>query len=286
MNCRRTWTVVLIFAAMLASGALHAQVSLPAPRMSIAQNMQDETPCPRDDGGTAWHTICAWEVRSTAFSLAWEKGVDLNGVKLDAAARARMITELEAWLDHLVGQYRVDGTYLNTGGVGPVAGTATCRHVVGGPGVQCEITATVKHPDEPAKNPPFDEAITDGMRPLIILFGIDPDTQQIKAGLVDSRATEATGRLLDDAVLLTVQGGRPFAVTFTPDSRLVWYAWYQSLIRLQPDGGLDMKFTILGGAIRRSVAPTRPWTEFDLQLHRETPLSLPAPASRNLTESP
>jgi hypothetical protein len=154
----------------------------------------------------------------------------------------------------------------------PVAGTARCHHVVDGPGVQCEITATVKHPSEPAKNPPFDQAITDGMRPLIILFGIDSDSQQIRAGLVDSRATEASGRLIDDAVLLTVQGGKPFAVTFTPDSRLVWYAWYQSLVTVQPGGGLDMKFTILGGAIRRSVAPTRPWTEFDLQLHRETPV--------------
>lgn len=269
MNYRRAWAVLLTCTAVLASSALRAQTSLPAPRMSIAQNKQDATPCPRDDGGTAWHTICAWEVRATAVSLAWEKGLDLSGVKLDAAARARKITEMEAWLDRLVGQYRVEGTYLNTGGIGPVAGTANCRHVVG-PGVQCEITATVKHPAEPSKNPPFDQAITDGMRPLIILFGIDPDTQQIKAGLVDSRAMEVTGRLIDDAVLLTVQGGRPFAVTFTPDSRLVWYAWYQSLITLQPGGGLDMKFTILGGAIRLSVAPTRPWTEFDLQLHRET----------------
>ena len=145
--------------------------------------------------------------------------------------------------------------------------------MVDGPAVQCEITATVKHPAEPSKNPPFDQAITEGMKPLIMLLGIDPDTQQIKAGLVDSRATEATGRLVDDAVLLTVQGGRPFAVTFTPDSRLVWYAWYQSLIRVQPGGGIDMKFTILGGAIRRSVAPTRPWTELDLQLLRETPVA-------------
>jgi hypothetical protein len=272
MNCRRAWTVLLTCTAMLASGELFAQASLPAPRLPVAQNKQDATPCPRDDGGTAWHTICAWEVRSTAVSLAWEKGLDLNGVKLDAAARARKITEMEAWLKRLVGKYRVEGTYLNTGGIGPVAGTANCRHVIDGPGVQCEVTATVKHPGEPAKNPPFDQAITDGMRPLIILFGIDPDTQQIKAGLVDSRATETTGRLIDDAVLLTVQGGRPFAVTFTPDSRLVWYAWYQSLIALQPGGGLDMKFTILGGAIRRSVAPARPWTEFDLQLLRETPV--------------
>jgi len=272
MNCRRAWTVLLTCTVMLASGALRAQESLPAPRLPIAQNMLDATRCPRDDGGTAWHTICAWEVRSDAVSEAWEKGLDLNGVKLDAAARAKKITEMEAWLKRLVGQYRVEGTYLNTGGIGPVAGTANCRQVADGPGVQCEITATVKHPAEPAKNPSFDQAITDGMRPLIIVFGIDPDTQQIKAGLIDSRATETTGRLIDDKVLLTVQGGRPFAVTFTPDSRLVWYAWYQSLIALQPGGGLDMKFTILGGAIRRSVAPTRPWTEFDLQLLRESPV--------------
>jgi hypothetical protein len=265
----RAWIVLLACTGLPASGALCAQSSIPAPRLPIAQNKQDATPCPRDDGGTAWHTICAWEVRSTAVSLAWEKGLDQNGVKLDAAARAKKITEMEAWLQRLVGRYRVAGTYLNTGGIGPVTGTAICRHVVDGPGVQCEITATVKHPGEPAKNPPFDQAITDGMRPLIMLFGIDPDSQQIRAGLVDSRATEANGRLIDDAVLLTVQGGRPFAVTFTPDSRLVWYAWYQSLITLQPGGGLDMKFTILGGAIRRSVAPARPWTEFDLQLHRE-----------------
>jgi hypothetical protein len=269
MNHPRAWTVLLTGTAMLASGVQGAQTSLPAPQLAIAQNMQDATPCPRDDGGTAWHTICAWEVRATAVSLAWENGRDLNGVRLDAAARARKITEMEAWLERLVGQYRLEGTYLNTGGIGPVAGTADCRHVADGPGVQCEITATVKHPAERAKNPPFDEAITEGMQPLIILFGINPDTQQIKAGLVDSRATEATGRLIDDAVLLTVQGGKPFAVTFTPDSRLVWYAWYQSLIALQP-GGLDMKFTILGGPIRLDVAPTRPWTEMDLQLHRET----------------
>lgn len=275
MSCRRACTVLLACAATLAGSELFAQSSIPAPRMDIARNKQDATPCPRDDGGTAWHTICAWEVRATAVSLAWEKGLDLDGTRLDAAARARKITEIEAWLKRLVGQYRVEGTYLNTGGVGPVAGTANCRHVVGSPGVQCEITATVKHPDEPSKNPPFDEAITDGLQPLIMLFGIDSVTQQIKAGLVDSRATETTGRLIDDALLLTVQGGRPFAVTFTPDSRLVWYAWYQSLIRLQPDGGLDMKFTILGGAIRRSVAPTRPWTELDLQLHRETPVEMP-----------
>lgn len=271
MNCMRAWFVLPICTALTASGVLHAQASLPAPRMPIAQNMQDATPCPRDDGGTAWHTICAWEVRSNALTLAWEKGMDLDGVKLDAAAQARKIAEMEAWLHRLVGQYRVEGTYLNTGGLGPVTGTANCRHVVDGPGVQCEISATVKHPAEPAKNPPFDQAITDGMRPLIILFGIDSDSQQIKAGLMDSRATEASGRLLDDSLLLTVQGGRPFAVTFTPDSRLVWYAWYQSLITQRPGGGLDMKFTILGGAIRRSVAPNRPWTELDLQLHREIP---------------
>lgn len=272
MNQRGAAAVLLACATLLAGGELFAQASLPAPRMAIARNQQDATPCPRDDGGTAWHTICAWEVRVTAASLAWEKGLDLDGARLDAAARARKITEMEAWLDRLVGQYRVEGSYLNTGGIGPVEGTANCRHVVGSPGVQCEITATVKHPAEPAKNPPFDQAITDGMKPLIMLFGIDPVALQIKAGLVDSRATEANGRLLDDALLLTVQGGRPFAVTFTPDSRLVWYAWYQSLIRLQPGGGLDMKFTILGGAIRRSVAPTRPWTELDLQLHREAPV--------------
>jgi hypothetical protein len=275
MNYARAWILLLGCTAMLASGALRAQASLPAPRMQIARNMQDATPCPRDDGGTAWHTICAWQVRSTAVSLAWENGLDLNGVKLDAAARARKVKEMEAWLKRLVGQYRVEGTYLNTGGIGKVTGTATCRHVAGGPGVQCEITAAVKHPSESAKNPQFDAAITDGMRPLIILLGIDSETQQIKAGLMDSRAMETNGRLIDDAVLLTVQGGRPFAVTFTPDSRLVWYAWYQSLISLQPGGGLDMKFTILGGAIRLSVAPTRPWTEFDLQLHPEAPIDKP-----------
>lgn len=110
MNCRRAWTLLLTCTAMLASSELFAQASLPAPRMQIAQKQQDETPCPRDDGGTAWHTICAWQVRATAVSLAWDKGLDLNGVKLDGAARARKITEMEAWLDRLVGQYRVEGT--------------------------------------------------------------------------------------------------------------------------------------------------------------------------------
>jgi hypothetical protein len=55
MKFRRAWTVLLTCTAMLASGALRAQVSLPAPRMDIAQNMLDATRCPRDDGGRrAW----------------------------------------------------------------------------------------------------------------------------------------------------------------------------------------------------------------------------------------
>jgi len=106
MNGRHTWTVLLACSAMLASSALCAQTSLPTPPASVARKMKDETPCPRDDGGTAWHTICAWQVRSNAVSEAWEEGLDLNGVKLDAEARAKKITEMEAWLGRLVGLSR------------------------------------------------------------------------------------------------------------------------------------------------------------------------------------
>lgn len=267
--------------ALSSSNAVHAQARARAPTApDIVRNERaqgsagfeevlGENPCPRirTMGGKpseawqrmAWAAFCIERVRLGAVSRAWDGGLDEHGTRLDAGAHARKLAETEAWLRSLVGRFRVDGEYWNSGGRSPVRGTADCVGVGDGPGVACVMTASWKAPREVRKDKGLDDALNNALQPLFLLFGVDPEMPHLRVALVDFRAVEMQGLLADGAVLLTGRHDEP----------LTSYSWMYSLMAMRPGGVVDMKF--LAVPHDPMLMLQQAYIQLDLRLHREPP---------------
>lgn len=240
--------VLLTSAAIVASGTIHAQARTPAPKAPrleprIARKIDSTDRCNvagllgQDQGATS----CYASDRSRAAALAWSRGLDEHGIPLDAGARTRKLTEMESWLRRLAGTFRIEGTYKNHGGTSQLHGTAKCSSIGSGPGTSCIVTATWKAPRESFKNPEFDKALYNAMQSLGIILGIDPAASQIRGTLTDYRALKIRGFLVDDEVAFSGES------LFEHDAAnpLVPNSWAASLIAIQPDGGVDMRFAMV-----------------------------------------
>ncbi len=240
------------------------------------EEMRGATPCYRDrymerldwDRG-AWLAFCVQRARSSFASQAWKKGLDTDGETLEADAPARKLAEMDIWLRRITGKYRIEGKYWNSGGSSPVRGTADCFGIGSGPGVSCVISTEYKAPKEaavgggngPLKDPRLDQALYAAMRGLVLLFGIDPRASEIRATLVDFRATGTSG-FLDEGVVM-FQGRPNFEFPFMNPT--ITYTWATSFVAAKPDGDLAMKFLVRASDIMTTPKPIL----FDLQLHRE-----------------
>lgn len=218
--------------------------------------------------------VCYANVRSRDIALAREQGLNEHGGALDEAARKSLIGEMETWLRRLEGSYRIVGTYRNRGGSSSVQGTAQCLGFGGGPAISCLITATWKAPKESYKDKSFDRGISEAMQPLVLRFGMDPDRLQIRAALMDQRALKIKGYLIDDAVAFSSESKGEHDT----DNPLVPYAWDSTLVAINPDGGVQMRFTVVPTSTESKLAELRksmghlahaPGVELDLRLARE-----------------
>lgn len=270
MSLSRAWCVLMTCAVMAASSALHAQARAPAskaPRIEPRiEKKKEAIPC-----GVPGES-CLASVRSRAVALSWAKGLDEHGTPLDAGARTRKLAEMDSWLRRLAGTFRIEGTYRNLGGRSQVSGSTTCSFIGAGPGLSCAITAAWKAPKESAKDPEFDKALHDAMQSLVILFGIDPDASQIRATMMDYRALQIRGFLMDDEVALSGE-----SMETSASIPLLPYSWASSLIAVRSNGDVGMKFAVFptstrylmaGMGISRGDYLPNSWIELDMRLHR------------------
>jgi hypothetical protein len=247
----------------------------------------------------AWRTICIEKLKSDAVALAWMQGQDEYGTQLGEGARARKLAEMEVWLRHLVGKFRIEGRRFRTPGDVRVRGTADCFGIGDGPGVSCVISAKWKD---------YGVASPFAVRPQVLLFGLDPGAMEIRVTHVDFVAIEMRGFLLDGVVNLEPEShpeiliphpdvrravedalrcgadnvraansgrgsfrrcgsGSP-PVLVAPESLSPVPPKPLSRIALQPNGDVDMKFYVYAsGALHTGL--NQP-VEFDLQLRRES----------------
>lgn len=293
VGCMRGWCVLLVCCAMEVSSTLYAQARPPVPEPPIGvtirpqdqlsrKEMWDANPCfrRRTNSGkdmevywrTAWILLCVERERSLAVTQAWAKGLDEHGNQLDADRRAKKLAEMETWLRRLVGKYRIDGKYWNSGGTSTVQGSAECFGVGGGPGVSCVLSPTWKAPKETHKDKRLDKALEIAMQPLVLLFGMDPGASQIRVTMVDFRAVGKSGPLIGGAVMFE---GRP-NFEHTGEHPLVTYTWQYSRVAAKPGGDLDMKFVVFESDIFQIFYHQQP-IEIDLQLHRVRPVDAENP---------
>lgn len=295
MTCRMLLTsarvpgVLLAFVALTTSGMLQGQAHPPALEppdirwlVLPEDRLKDEEirgadPCHRDRNmerldwdREAWLAFCVQRARSSFVSQAWRRGLDTDGERLQPDAPTRKLAEMELWLRHLPGKYRIEGKYWNSGGSNPVRGTADCFGIGSGPGVSCMISTQYEAPKE-AGNPDsgtikdrrLDHALYNAMRGLVLLFGVDPGASLLRVTLVDFRAIATSGFLEGGVVMLE---GRP-DIERLFGHHLVTYTWQTTFIATGPDGDLTAKFLVRAADSMSTPKPIL----FDLRLHREAP---------------
>lgn len=278
MNCKQVRCLLLAGVAMWTNGAVQAQ-----PRNASPQ-------APRNEPATPQHASvdpcdghpCFASARARAVADAWSNGFDANGIPLDETARREKLAEVESWLPRLVGTFRIEGTYTNRGGRSEIQGTSRCLGLGDGPGVTCLINASWKAPREAIKSPAFDSALSNAMQSLVLVLGMDPDSAQVRASLMDQRATKTHGVLVDGEVT--------FIGEHKTGAPLVDYTWESAFVAVHPDGGVAMKFAVRPTEARYTLEGLRleylqsardsspkTWVEFDMRLLREPPLAAGSP---------
>lgn len=262
MKHLRPWYLPLGCVAVLANGAQPRAPVQKAPHLEPRSLTEGQDPCD-------WMP-CFASARSRAVALSWANGTDERGAPLDAIARMRKRTEAENWLRRLEGTFIVYGTYRNRGGKSPVNGTAKCLGIGGGPGFSCTINANWKPAKESYRDPAFDKSLRDAMQSFEFVFGIDPDTSEIRATLIDQRALQVRGLLVDDEV--TFSGEQMSLDT------IVRYTWDSSFVAIRPGGEVNMKFAVrptdvgytTQGLHRSALQPgPNAWMELDLLLRHD-----------------
>jgi hypothetical protein len=135
---------------------------------------------------------------------------------IDPAARRQKLAELDAWLQRLVGRFRIEGfakifVGINTAKTciegapcysrGPTQGAGDCKRVGTGPGVHCAFNiaflAGTSELWRPAAGPKWPGPFLGG---AMVLYGIDTESMRIRFLLVDAKsiAYEAFGILEGD----------------------------------------------------------------------------------------
>jgi hypothetical protein len=195
---------------------------------------------------------------------------------LDEASRASKNQEHQAWLAHMVGRFRLGGrveskgmvrlgasgrpsnneqyVYTTTGG--DISGIADCAAVGKGVGVHCIMNATLPVVEldiaNPWGRPPPSERVM-LFRPAVLVFGINPDTAEIRASMVtdDSIAHTWAGRLEANTLI-----ARRINNCVNPRNlpRPPAPPCFQPLeIVAKPDGTITMVHTMAGVTIRLNM---------------------------------
>ncbi|MFO7325034.1 MAG: hypothetical protein DIU62_004880 [Pseudomonadota bacterium] len=128
---------------------------------------------------------------------------ELGEVVVSGERPARKVAELIPWLRRLLGEYTVEG-YVDVAGQGepedrrPASGSGICVGFGVAPGVQCQFTVTWD-PPRPGRMLLM-PASASAMKPVMILYGVEPDELGIRYLQVDSRglAEGATGVVVGD----------------------------------------------------------------------------------------
>lgn len=288
MTRRPAWRSMHVLLACIALSASTAVIAQPHPgpeepdyRMIVLERdklsrdeLRGANPCARnraqakdeaDYQKMVGLAFCLDGPRRRAVTQAWSMGLDAYGEPLAPDARARKLIEMEEWLRSLPGKYQIDGWYGNAGGVSPVRGNADCFGVGSGPGVACSITAKWKAPKEAGagkiKDRRLDNALYNALRPMVLLFGIDPGSLQARVTVMDFRAITMSGFLDEGTVVF---GGRPnFESLFA--NPLVTYTWTNIVVTTKPGGGIGIKLPVRAA----DFISTPHAIMLNLQLHRD-----------------
>ena len=142
-------------------------------------------------------------------------------VEQNVAVDSGQLVELGAWLQRLVGQYRIDGEVDQAVGISDrevgvtyrssrrVSGEADCRGIGEGAGIHCVINVEWQPISMRGASsvPAGSERFT--LRPAVLLFGIDSAAQGIHVLQVDERsiAIGALGLLSGDTLQLKTTCG-------------------------------------------------------------------------------
>jgi hypothetical protein len=195
---------------------------------------------------------------------------------------------MESWLSRLVGHFRIEGTYENSGGSNiSVSGTANCTRIGAGAGVYCLISTSFKAPKESHKQPQTDKALYKVMSRLVVIYGMDPDSMTIRGAWVSDYAGVMSGVLSGDALMFDIGGGLSpdrMHVAFPshisglrPDLNLAMngglgpgavLSWMGGLVTAEAGKTINMKFDVSSQTFLPAV---RVSSAFDLNLHRESP---------------
>lgn len=142
-------------------------------------------------------------------------------VEQDVAEGSGQLADLGAWLQRLVGRYRIDGEVDQAVGISDrevgvtyrssrrVSGEAACRRIGEGAGIHCVINVEWQPISMRGTSsvPAGSERFT--LRPAVLLFGIDSAAQGIHVLQVDERsiAIGALGLLSGDTLQLKTTCG-------------------------------------------------------------------------------
>lgn len=212
----------LAFAAVGASAALHAQARGPATRA----------------------------VRSN------EQNVERPPMVVDEAARARRVSEMEAWLGRLVGRFRVDAKLVTIGGSDRIRGTATCSRFGDGQGARCVIQGIHRQKAQRDR----------GTLPLLY-FGINPDALEIQIVVVALEQVSALSGVLEGDTV-------HFSDNWNVCHKIWTSCWMADEITARPSGEIFVKMAEddwLQGIRAPVLLRSGHSLELEMNLNREPP---------------
>lgn len=198
-----------------------------------------------------------------------EKPVASQLHEIDEVSRARMLAEMKAWLERLVGQLSGEAKITTSDKIDWVRGTSTCSVFGEGPGVRCIIGGTI--PDQADLNGSPDQG---GIMP-ILYFGIDAETLEIQLVLVDPGHVAArSGRLVGDTVDFSVDNWK------VCHKKPLGVCWPAVEITAKPSGETFMTFVRdTWNQGRKTPNLVRPGHSAYMELHlnRELPVNQGVP---------
>jgi len=166
-----------------------------------------------------------------------QAGPDKN---TDSAARTARISEMEAWLARLIGQFTLSGTYQSPAGTYGVDGTANCARMGIGPAVHCVISPTTRSLTD-FKGKKHDrvgiaQINAAGHASLVqptridVFYEIDPESLLINSVWITPDKQQRSGTLFHDSV------------TLIRDRSCVIRCRYSNVVSATPEGDISMGF--------------------------------------------
>ncbi len=222
---------VLVLAASLASGVVHAQARGPAAE-EIQQHGQDIL------SGREKRAAAAVQSRERAMEAARKEREE----SADPVLRASRLAELDTWFRRIPGRFRIYGHIQKPAGPegsgvlsDKVTGVADCTGIGAGVGVQCILTATWRTLEpgvgSPGAPPPESEMLRT-MSPGVLVLSLNLDPPGIRAQFVDAEGLAHiwVGKLAGSTARANrvnrILGGRPLRtllVSADPDSEVVTF---------------------------------------------------------------